>query len=105
MIGGLFEDWQRQALAEVEAEVLADDPVVRNITYHRFVSKSKGRRNGKQRIRRHWKEVRLVSYRTGFQSWHRFPFDEYATEILGQQTKADEAEEALKQRIIDLWGF
>jgi len=46
------EDWQAEALAEAQAECDRDNPVVRNITYHRFVSKSKGRRNGKQRIRR-----------------------------------------------------
>lgn len=94
-------DYEKKVMAEVEAEFLANDPVTTKITYHRFVSKSKGRRNGKQRKRRTWKEVHLVQYMGGFQSWHLFPFDEFATEIIGQHADED----MLKQRIINLWGF
>lgn len=71
------------------------------VTYHRFVSRSKGRRNGKRRIQRCWKEVHLVRYRDGFHLWHRFPFDVYASEIIGGFADA----EMLKERIIELWGY
>lgn len=97
----VVDDWQREALAEAQAECDRGNPVVRNITYHRFVSKSKGWRNGKQRRRRCWKEVHLVRYRGGFQSWHLFPFDEYATEIIGQHADA----EMLREAIIERWGY
>jgi hypothetical protein len=52
-------------IAEVEAEVRKDDPVAQTITLHRFVSTSKGRRNGRKRPRRCWKEVYLVKYLRG----------------------------------------
>ena len=59
------------------------DPVKRNFKYSAFTSKSKGIRNGKRRIRKRWKDVELVAYQgTGFHLWHRFPFDETATEAL-----------------------
>lgn len=102
----VLEDWQEQAIVEVNAELDANDPVVRTITYHRFVSRSKGIRNGKRRYRRGLKEVRLVSYLgRGFKQWHRFPFDEYAEEILGRQHSKEDVEEALKQAIKNRWGF
>ncbi len=96
-------------------EALANNPVAQTISYWRFVSKSKGRRNGKQRIRKHWKEVHLIGTKRGvshgrfsgghFTQWHLFPFDVYATEILGAQVQPDEAEEYLKNEIIKLWGY
>jgi hypothetical protein len=87
------EEYQHY-LEELESETLVeyrkDDPVYKNIRYHSFVSKSKGRRNGKQRIRKHWKEIRLLSYQGGaFHLWHRFPFDRYTTECLGQIEDAE----------------
>jgi hypothetical protein len=101
-----YEDWQRQAIAEVNAEIDQNDPVVRNITYHRFVSRSKGIRNGKRRYRRGLKEVHLLSYHgRGFRQWHRFPFDVYATEIFKEQYPKEDAEEALKSAITDRWGY
>jgi hypothetical protein len=101
-----LEDWQEQAHLEVQAECDQNDPVIQNITYHRFVSRSKGIRNGKRRIRRGLKEVHLLSYRGGqFRQWHRFPFDTYATEIFGTQHSKEDAEEALRQAIINRWGF
>lgn len=96
-----YEPWEEEWLAEAKAEYLTDDRVANNITYRYFVSKSKGRRNGKKRIRRIWKEVHLVKYIGGFYQWHRFPFDIYATEIIGQHAVG----EVLKERIIDLWGY
>jgi hypothetical protein len=89
---------------EVRQELADNDPVVSTITYRRFVSKSKGRRNGKKRVRRNWKEVHLVQYRGGghnFTQWHLFTFDVYATEILGAHSDA----EMLKDRIIERWGY
>ncbi len=82
-------NWQERVIAECMAEVADNDPVAQTITYHYFVSRSKGWRHSEkrgwyQRRRRNWKEVSLVRYRSGpFLSWHRCPFDEWATEILG----------------------
>jgi len=97
----MLEEWEKEAIAEAQVECDRNNPVVQKITYHRFVSKSKGRRNGKKRVRRYWKEVHLVRYQGGFQSWHLFPFDEYATEIIGQH--ADD--EILREAIIERWGY
>lgn len=60
---------ERHALLEWEQEgreeYLKDNPVYRSINYRRFVSYSKGWRNGKRRLREHWKEVRLVGTKRG----------------------------------------
>jgi hypothetical protein len=51
-------------------------------------------------MRKHWKEVELLRYRDGgFTQAHRFPFDIYATEILGSGIKADDAENILREQI------
>jgi len=97
----VYTEAELEILHEVELEYLRNDCVYNAITYVRFVSKSKGIRNGKRRLRRHYKEVHLVKYRIGFHLWHRFTFDVYATEIIGQFADA----EMLKERIINLWGF
>lgn len=60
-------EYEEQVKQEYMREYLCDDRVAQNITYHRFVSKSKGIRNGKRRIRRRWKEIHLVRYRGGVQ--------------------------------------
>ena len=112
-------DDERAALLEWEKagekKYLAQNPVYQSINYRRFVSYSKGRRNGKRRMRKHWKEVRLVGTKKGishgrisgggYRQWHRFPFDIYAGEIWGSMVKPDEAEEMLKQEIIRIWGY
>jgi len=99
-------EWERDTLAEIEAQCRAQDPVYQDVRYHYFVSKSKGWRKNKfgartkRRIRRHWKEVQLVSYRDGpFMSWHKFPFDEYATECLGEEVSWEDATQVFMDRI------
>ena len=93
------QDYEAQVKREVAAECRQEDRVARLVTFHSFVSKSKGIRNGKRRVRRRWKEVYLVNYRgTGYHSWHRFPFDEAATEIIGPHADG----EILKERILEL---
>lgn len=95
-----LEQYYKEVETEVMAEVMENNRIHQLVRFHSFVSKSKGRRNGKQRIRRCWKEVDLVSYgKPGFTSWDRFPFDEYAPEIFGRSVPADEAEEHLKEAI------
>ncbi len=95
-------DDEELLLREVEAEYLRDNAVHCSIIYRRFVSRSKGRRNGRRRLRRNWKEVHLLRYMGGkFRQWHRFPFDVYTTEILGQHADG----EILKDEIIRLWGY
>lgn len=95
------DDYRLTLLRESEEEVKAQDPVVQSIKYRRFLSYSKGWRNGKRRIRKHCKEIHLVRYTDGFHQWHRFPFDVYATEILGQNADG----ETLKEHIERLWGY
>jgi len=97
-----YLDYCSMVEAEVKREVAGADAVVfKGIKYRRFVSRTKGRRNGKQRLRRNWKETHLVKYSNGFHLWCNFPFDIYATEILGEAFDGED----LKQRIIDLWGY
>lgn len=85
--------WQSYLEQEVQSEYKLNDPVYRSITKKQFISRSKGR----NRTRKHPKEITLLRYHEGlFFSYHRFPFDIYATEIIGQTT---EAETILRNRI------
>jgi hypothetical protein len=94
--------WFEEDDEELRKELIAANPVVECIKYRRFVSKSKGRRNGRKRLRKNWKEIHLVRFMQGeYHQWHRFPFDVYATEILGQKADGEE----LKKRIEELWGY
>ncbi len=93
-----LEEWQAQQEREGMAQVMASDPIHRTCRYVDFVSRSKGRRNGKQRLQRGWKEIQLVRYLNGpATQWHRFPFDEYATEIFGASMRPDEADATLRE--------
>lgn len=82
-------------------ELVKEDPVRNEITYHRLVSRSKGIRNGKRRYRKFIKVVRLLKRTHGykFTQWHHFQFDQEATEI-GVKDGED-----LKERIDDIWGY
>ena len=109
---------ERELYQDIYQEVLEWNPVYREITYRRYVSKSKGGqrnkvvkgKNGKiygpyphygPYKRKHWREVRLVRYRGGFYEWHKFPFDEFCDEILGPNAESED----LKDEIIKLWGY
>jgi len=97
-----YVDYCREVEEAVKRELMAADAViVKGVKYVRYVSRSKGRRNGKKILRKNWREVHLVKYGRRFLSWHKFPFDIYATEILGQAFDGED----LKQSIIDLWGY
>ena len=97
-----YEEYCDKAIKAGKEELELTDPIViKGVQYVRFVSKSKGIRNGKRRMRKKWQEVRLIKYRLGFQLWHRFAFDIYATEILGQAFDGED----LKQRLDGLWGY
>ncbi len=101
MISQAQTEYEAQIEREVMQEVLGNDPVARTIKYRYFTSRSKGWRNGKRRLRRNWKEIRLVKYSTrGFTQWHKFPFDVYATEIMGEWADG----ELLKERIKEIGG-
>ncbi len=84
-----LSDWERQVIAEVEAEVLWNDPVTTRIVSRSFVSRSKGR----GRYRRHWKEITLIHDRANpifrFTLAHRFQFDVIASEIFPNLTGLD----------------
>ena len=99
-----LEEYQQQVEAEALEEYQQNDPVHRDVRYVYFTSKSKGIRNGKRRLRRNWKEVELISYRDGpFISWHKFPFDVYATECLGASVRPDNADAEFRERIRNLF--
>ena len=88
-----IEDEIRERFGDEEVnEFIREDDVRLEIVYHRFVSRSKGIRRtkkcpaGYQRKRGEFKEVRLIKRSgstRGFTQWHRFQFDQEATEILG----------------------
>ncbi len=94
-----LKEYQENAAREGLEEFQHNDAVASVVQYVNFVSKSKGRRNGKQRRRRHFKDVELVHYTNGFHLWHNFQFDVYATEILGNEILKAEAENILKDRL------
>jgi len=87
--------------------IQTEDPVYKSIKVARFVSKSKGWRNGKRRIRKHLKEVYLIKYsvtkNSRFHLWKNFPFGVYAPEILKGES-GEYPHETLKERIQELWG-
>jgi hypothetical protein len=74
-------DEDRALYEQITAECDQFNPVKQSIVCHAFVSRSKGRRNGKQRIRRSVKEVQLVSHYRQFYQLHRAPLDEWVTEV------------------------
>ncbi len=79
-----------KVLAEAKEEALTDDVVHRNSGYRSFTSRSKGIRNGKQRIRRRRKEIELIRYQTGWHYPHRAKLDEVASEVTHEQMGDDE---------------
>ena len=95
-----LEDYHAQVEAQAKAEVEQVDNVFNEISYKRFLSRSKGWRNGRRRLRK-GKEVHLVGKSGFYHLWHNFQFDVHATEIIGEHADG----EMLKERIIELWGF
>ncbi len=104
-----IEDEIRERFGEdAVKECVLEDPVRIEIIYHRFISRSKGIRRtkkcpvGYRRLRHDVKEVRLLKRNgqtTRFTQWHRFQFDQEATEI-----GCKDGEE-LKDRIDTVWGY
>ena len=82
--------YMEQVLADAKEVALASDPVYRNIGYRYFTSRSKGIRNGKQRIRRRWKEIELIRFQTGWHYSHRSHLDCVAQELTHEQMSDDE---------------
>lgn len=75
---------------EIKAELMQDDNVVVNVSYRNFVSKSKGRRNGKQRKRKGWKDIELVNYRNGWHLLHNSRMDVMNQELTHEVMSMDE---------------
>ncbi len=73
--------FQDDILADVWAELMASDVVVRNVGYRSFVSRSKGWRNGQRRVRERLKQVELIRYQSGWHYPRRSKLDEVGTEI------------------------
>ncbi len=73
----LIAEDQAKAHEETMAQFRGDDPVIRNVGYKCFVSRSKGR----NRLRRRWKEIELIRYQTGWRYPHRAKLDEMASEL------------------------
>ncbi len=82
-------EYYKQVEDEVNQEAQANDPVIRNVGYRYFTSKSKGIRNGKRRIRRHWKEVELIRYQTGWHQPHKVRLDCVTQELTKEQMSDD----------------
>jgi hypothetical protein len=93
----------------------SENPVAKKVKAKRFVSRSKGWRNGKQRIRREEKDVILVKYGDRpYRFWDggdsnmngRIPFDDIATEVYGSgfcNGGCDRhSDDHLRQDILDL---
>jgi len=104
-----MEEEVRERLGDDAADEMAEeDPVRGKIIFHRFTSRSKGIRRtkahpeGYRRYRNGVREVHLlkrVCGLYGFTQWHRFPFDEVATEL------GVEDGEVLKEHIDRVWGY
>lgn len=90
----MHSDWELEAIAEAEQEVLRQDPVYQRLRRVSFLSNSKGK--GRKRSRP--VEVNLVHdvWSGRCRTWDLYPFDVYATEIL-PQVDPDEAEKELKK--------
>ncbi len=100
------EDYEAEVLAEIESARLEDEPVLRELRYREFVSKSFGRRKGKRRLRRNWKEIYLLHYPEGspgrWYTWEKFPWEDSAQEILGDQYQCEDPVRILQERIMEL---
>lgn len=76
----MYTQWEREAIAEVEGEILAQNPIISRFQAVNFVSKSKA----KGRKRKYETEVTLVhdSWERGncWHTAHNFPWDCKATE-------------------------
>lgn len=72
-----------QMLAEGETEFRGNDPVICNVGYRCFTSRSKGWHRGKKRYRRKWKEIELIRYQTGWHYPRLSQLDQVATELTG----------------------
>ena len=75
------------AADEVETARL-ESPVTAQVTHATFLSKSKGWRNGKRRLRR-GVEVDLITYAGRTHSAHKFPYDKYASEIYEHRSEGE----------------
>lgn len=78
--------YYHQLEIDVFNEYKDNDPVYKSITKIQFLSSSKGR-NRKRKLPH---EVTLIRYHSGkFFSEDKFPYDIYATEIIGQRPDAE----------------
>lgn len=82
--------------AEVLVEFAQTDPVIRNVGYVNFLSRSKGR----GRKRRKWLEVELFRYQLGWHLSHKFAFDEIADELIDEVMDADEFRHYVQQHCL-----
>ncbi len=74
-----YTDEQLAELAELALQEEYTPPLKGEIVYQAFLSQSKGR----DRKRKHPKEVELVGRNGRFHLWHNAPFDEWSDEIYG----------------------
>src|SRR3972149_5175022 len=79
------EDWERLCLEQARREARETSPVHGRFRRAHFVSRSKGWRNGKQRLRRNWVEVELVQDMAEtsrrWRSWNLVAFDDKGSEV------------------------
>jgi hypothetical protein len=85
----LDREWRNE-----QSEFLQNtDRVVKNVGYKYFVSRSKG----KNRRRKHWKEVELFRFQAGWHLQHKFHFDDVATELMGEAADGEKLLEHIRQ--------
>lgn len=86
----LLQQLPHEIRDEVQQELEGDDPIVRNVKYKCFVSTSKGIRNGKQRKRKHLKEVELINYVSNWHYPHKAYIDKMNQELTHETLTDDE---------------
>jgi hypothetical protein len=85
--------YEQSIIKQMQKETQQCDPVFERFKYISFFSRSKGR----GRKRKVWEDVELISISAGhFQSFNKFPFDVYATEIFPNH---ENPTELLRERI------
>lgn len=86
----MIEDWQRRELEQLGTET----PVIHWMSAVRFVSRSAGRLK-----RRRPRVVTLIRYGGGISWKTKCPFDEWATEVLGEHADGEQLKEQFELAI------
>lgn len=89
-----YSEFEREIIEEMEREQREQNPVLSEFKLSRFVSRSAGR--GRKR-KRPVEVALVVRRRGGATSWHKFEFDDVATEHIS----GENSEEKFIQTLLD----